>query len=107
MNMLMLKSEANSTRIDGGLQISVNATGRALGAIHRMVPAHAGQLAKARGWQTKTALSADGVTWSIAAQSPADVRKIQALGFYGLMSLQQHHQAHHWAIISRVNPHHH
>lgn len=107
MNLLMLQSEAQSTQIEGGLRISISATGRAIDAIHRMVPAHAGQLAKARGWQTTTERTATGATWLITARTPADMSKIQALGFYGLMSLEQHHQAHHWAIIRGANPHHH
>jgi hypothetical protein len=107
MNLLILESKAESTRIDGGLRIVISATGRAVVAIQRMVPAHAGQLAKTRGWQTRTELSADGARWSITARTPADVSKIRALGFFGLMTLEQHHQAHHWAIIRGANPHHH
>lgn len=105
MNLLMLASDARATHIDDGLRIEISAAGRAREAVQRMVPAHAAQLAMSRGWHVETALTPSGASWRITARTDPDVRKIQALGFYGLMALEQHHQAHHWALVRGADPH--
>lgn len=107
MNQLILFTTADSTPLPNGLEARITASGRALTAAQRMVPAHAAQLDLREGWTAEGSAGVTGATLRVTAESKADVAMIQVLGFYGLMALEQHHQAHHWKIASGQNPHRH
>ena len=72
--------------------------GRTIGAIHRMVPAHAPFVAAETGWKTSTQLLDDGVLLTVQTNSEADAQMLKAIGFYGFMALGAHHQPHHEAM---------
>ena len=59
-----------------------------------MVPAHVHQLVEL-GWNAKTEELADGVKLVVTSRDPAQVIKLKALGFMGIMVQGGHHQPHH------------
>jgi hypothetical protein len=98
MNEVTLNADAVAKPIDGGLEIAVTGSGRTLAAIQRMVPAHAHELDKVKGWSARTVPLANGVLLTVTAGDPKEVGHIRGLGFIGLLVSGGHHQPHHLAI---------
>ena len=105
MNLLILATTTRTVPVPGGLEFEVSAEGRALGAAQRMVPAHAAELDRREGWRATGRATPDGAVLRVVVSDPGEQQRIRALGFYGLMALEQHHQAHHWALASGRDPH--
>ena len=89
----------------GGAEFEITAEGRALRAAQRMVPAHAAELDRREGWRATGRATPDGALLRVVSSHPDDQQRIRALGFYGLMALEQHHQAHHWTLATGGDPH--
>lgn len=98
MDEVTLHAVARKTPLDNGLRIEVTGDGRTLAAIQRMVPDHAREIDGKRGWTVRTAALTDGVTLTVTSADPAEVRKIRALGFMGIMVQGMHHGPHHLAM---------
>lgn len=98
MNELVLHAQAEETPVPGGLAIRVSGPPRTLGAIQRMVPAHAGFIHQREGWSASTESGEDHVILTVVADDPDEAQKIRALGFFGLMATEDHHAVHHWAM---------
>lgn len=99
MDQLMLSTQAVTEVIDSStVRFTISGPKEAIPAIHRMVPAHARFIGQSRGWDIKPTLVDTGATVSISADSPTLVTRLKGLGFYGFMSLDSHHQAHHLQI---------
>ncbi|MDB4223431.1 hypothetical protein N9850_06635 [Granulosicoccus sp.] len=63
-----------------------------------MVPAHSQFIQQSRGWKIESVLIDDGAILTITVEDKATLSRINALGFYGFMSLDSHHQAHHYQM---------
>ncbi len=74
-------------------------------SIQRMTNAHASMLAGATGWSVSVADTPNGVELSIKGNSASELSKIEALGFFGVMTIGAHHQQHHLMIASGHDPH--
>jgi hypothetical protein len=107
MNEVTLKAVAAPTPIDGGLAIAVTGEGRTLGAIQRMVPAHAEELNQMNGWAAKTEALPNGILLTVTSNDPKEVAHIRGLGFIGLLVSGSHHQPHHLAMAKKEMPHKH
>jgi hypothetical protein len=94
MDEVTMRANARERTLANGLEITVTGQGRTLGAIKRMVPAHAHELT-ALGWQAKTDVLPNGVKLVVTANDPLQVAKIKGLGFMGIMVQGAHHQTHH------------
>ena len=94
MDEVTMRARASEQVLSNGVQITVTGEGRTLGAVKRMVPAHAHELA-ALGWSAKTEDLPNGVKLVVTASDPRQVVKIKALGFMGIMVQGAHHQMHH------------
>jgi predicted RNA binding protein YcfA (HicA-like mRNA interferase family) len=94
MDEVTMRADARERALDNGLEIAVTGPGRTLGAIKRMVPAHARELA-ALGWNAKAEELPNGVKLVVTASDPSEVAKVKALGFMGIMVQGAHHQVHH------------
>ncbi len=102
MNEVTLKAEAAAKPIDGGLEIAVTGAGRTIGAIQRMVAAHARELDRTHlnGWNVKTGALSNGVTLTVTAGDPKQVARVRGLGFIGIMASGAPHQPHHLAMAT-------
>lgn len=98
MNEVTLKADAAATPIDGGLEIAVTGDGRTVGAIQRMLPAHAVELNQMSDWSARTASLPNGVLLTVTSKDPHEVEHIRGLGFIGLLVSGAHHQPHHLAM---------
>jgi hypothetical protein len=95
MNEVTLKADAAAKPIDGGLEIAVTGSDRAIAAIERMVPAWAQTMNGHQGWNTKAAPLPNGELLTVTATDPKEVQHIRGLGFIGLLMSGAHHQMHH------------
>lgn len=99
MHQLMLNTNAITT-IDSEKKIHFEITGNdaSIPSIHRMVPAHSQFLEQSRGWKIEPVINDSGATVTITVDDSRTKERLNALGFYGFMSLDSHHQAHHYQM---------
>ncbi len=97
MNEVTLRAVAEQRVLDNALEINVTGEGRTLVAIKRMVPAHIAELTRT-GWNAKTEDLPNGVKIVVTPANPAELVKLKALGFMGIMVQGGHHQPHHLAM---------
>lgn len=102
MDLLTTVAEVAVTARPKGARFEISGTGRVLEAIRAMVPAHAPFLAAETGWDTTTEEITDGVALIVNG----DAARIQALGFFGMMTIGAHHQEHHLMLAKGDAPHH-
>lgn len=98
MDEVTMRATAQKEPIENGLRIKVTGSDRTLEAIQRMVPEHARDIDGMNGWAVRTTALPNGVELTVTANNPADVQKIRALGFMGIMVQGGHHQMHHLAM---------
>lgn len=95
MNLVTLQAAVVTEQVEGGARYTVTGTGNVLGAIQRMVPAHAAQMASDPAFHATTTLLENGVSLTVHATDPANVTRVRALGFMGFMVQGDHHLPHH------------
>lgn len=105
MEEVFMRAQAQLLETPSGFRIAVTGTGATLAAIQRMVPAHARMMDGQRGWQSRTQPIDNGVLWQIDTVSPDERIRIRALGFFGLLTLGEHHAPHHWAMARGASAH--
>ena len=99
MNHLILDTEATTFILgDAQLQFNIRGTEKSIPSIHRMAPAHSRFIEQSRGWTIESELADDGATLTVTVEDAAALSRLNALGFYGFMSLDSHHQAHHYQM---------
>ena len=94
MDEVTMRAKAIERALTNGVEITVTGEGRTLGAIKRMIPAHAHELS-ALNWGAKTEELPNGVKLIVTASEPSQVVKLKTLGFMGIMVQGAHHQMHH------------
>jgi len=97
MDEVTLRATTQKEPIENGLRIKVTGSDRTLEAIQRMVPEHARDIDGMHGWTVRTTAIQNGVELTVTASNAADVQKMRALGFMGIM-VQGNHQMHHLAM---------
>lgn len=107
MNEVVLKADAAAKPIDGGLEVAITGSGRALVAIQRMIPAHAKTLNGLNRWTAKAVTLPNGELLTVTATDPKQVQHIRGLGFIGLLASGSHHQPHHLAMAKGEFDHEH
>jgi len=101
MNEVVLRSAVKQTPVSGGLAMEITGTGRTEQAIQAMVMPHAVELDRLPSFAAKTESISGGVRLTVLARNPDDakvVARIRGLGFAGLLTEGEHHQAHHLAM---------
>ena len=98
MDEVTLRAAVRKEPIDNGLRMTVTGSGRTLEAIQRMLPAHARDIDGMNGWTVRATPVTEGMELTVTTATPADVQKIRALGFMGIMVQGSHHQMHHLAM---------
>ena len=98
MNEVTLRADAAPKHIDGGLEIAVTGSGRALVAIQRMVPAWARMMNGQHGWTAKADTLPNGELLTVTATDPKEIEHIRGLGFIGLLVSGSMHRPHHLAM---------
>jgi hypothetical protein len=99
MDRLLQDTDATTTIVsDMQIQFTVTGTTTSIPSIHRMAAAHAKFIEQSRGWVISSELNEKGAIIIITVEEPATMTRLKALGFYGFMSLDSHHQAHHYQM---------
>lgn len=93
MDMLITSAKVSTMKTSNGLLMTASRKGLGGGAVSRMVPAHGPVLAGETGWNSSIIVNDDAVVWTVTSDQEFYI--IQALGFFGLMTVGDHHQAHH------------
>ncbi len=86
---------------ENGVEIKVQPeTKRAENSLKRVFNMHPAMLKKEKGWDMIT--KEDDGKWTIIVTTTktAEVEKIRALGYIGILSEGAHHQLHHWMIAT-------
>ena len=102
MDLLTTEAEVRVVARPKGARFEIRGTARVLEAIRAMVPAHAPFLAAETGWGVSTEELGNGVALIV----DGDAAQIQGLGFFGMMAIGSHHQAHHLMLAKGAAPHH-
>ena len=105
MDLLATRATVRTERLPDGLRAVATGDAETVGALGRMVPAHAGQLAMDDRWNVQGEATAEGAVLTVTSDDPATVARIHGLGFFGLMASQDHHRDHHLAIAKGGSPH--
>jgi hypothetical protein len=104
MNNVVLAASVKDVPVEGGMRFDVTGEGPVRDSIRRMVAAHAATMNGVDGWAFETAQIDGGA--SLTVRPPAkDADKLRGLGFFGVLTLGMHHQAHHLMIARGQSPH--
>jgi hypothetical protein len=101
MDEVTLRSHATQHNVPGGVAMDVTGSVATAAAIRRMVTNHSRMMAMATSLQSSATNITGGVRWVVTAANPADARavaRIRGLGFAGLLTVGEHHAAHHLAV---------
>jgi hypothetical protein len=104
MDNVTLHARVQSSPIDGGIKFAVDGDGEVKQSIQRMVMAHAAIMDGVGGWKITAAETDRGAVMSVVVPV-RDLKKLQALGFIGVMTHGMHHQEHHLMIARGEHPH--
>ncbi len=103
MDAVTLHASVATTDTEGGAIFDVTSPDpKVAGSIRRMILAHGQTMSGADGMDMSSEKTTDGARMIVTGP---DVVQIRALGFFGIMTLGMHHQAHHMALALGANPH--
>ncbi len=111
MDDVTMRADVRSESVEGGATFEVRGTGRVRDAIRRMAMSHGATVSPADGFSWTSAESPEGARVVVRATNATDIRmanRIRALGFFGILTLGDHHTVHHLGIASgTMGAHHH
>ena len=106
MSNVTLYARAAAAPTENGVRFTVTGTGPVRESIRRMVGAHADTMSGTDGMTFAVEDHLEGAVMTVTVDSPAVLPKLEGLGFFGIMALGMHHQAHHLMIAAGRAPHH-
>ena len=89
----------------GFMAVITPTTNRALDSLIQVLAAHPSQMKIETGWDMTVANNNGIFTITVTTDQLFDVDKIRGLGYIGIIAYGNHHQPHHWAMVSGENPH--
>ena len=93
--------------IESGVRLRVRPEGKdARASLDRVLEAHPHMLQQETGWTMEVEAVENGYVLRVTTEDAADVEKIRALGYMGLLAYGNHHQRHHWHLVQGQHPHH-
>ena len=103
MDSVTLKADVATSDVEGGAVFQVTSNDPAvMGSIRRMLVAHGQTMTGVDGIDMQ-AEEIDGGARMVVTGPDSDL--IRGLGFFGVLTLGMHHQAHHIALARGANPH--
>jgi hypothetical protein len=109
MNDVTLGARVSQTVVAGGARMDVTGDGRVAQSIRTMLGAHSRELEKMGPYRATVEEIPSGARLTVVAANAGDTRtvtKIRGLGFMGLLTLGDHHAAHHMALARGEGMHH-
>lgn len=105
MDLLITGSVVTQTQFQNGVSAFATGDANTLAALKRIVPAHTRQLARDDRWNVAVEQSVNGVELTVTSEEPAVAARIKGLGFFGLMTSQDHHREHHLMMARGQDAH--
>lgn len=102
MDLLATRADVTAIDLPGGARFEARGEARTRDAVRAMVADHAPFLAAATGWTVTVEEIDEGVAMNVTGKT----EQIRALGFFGVMTIDAHHQQHHVAMARGGTPHH-
>ena len=108
VDMDLVTNEATvATRTEGRVvEFVVTGQGEVGDAVQRMTLAHSPMLEMAAGWSVVSEPLDGGATMRIEVGTDQELARVLGLGFFGVMTIGAHHQAHHMQMALGEDPHH-
>ncbi len=106
MELVTTEADVRSESEGRIVEFHVSGTGDVANAIERMALAHSPMLEMATAWVVSAAPSANGATMRIEVDTDHELARVRGLGFFGVMTIGAHHQAHHLQMALGEDPHH-
>lgn len=101
MDDVTLRAQVAQRNIDGGFVADVTGTGRTVGAIQRMLVAHADMMNMGAAYHVTAVKTASGARMTVTAANAGDAREVamlRGLGVIGVLTDGDHHPRHHLAL---------
>lgn len=108
MDAVTMRATMTARNVDGGVEARFTGAGATVGAIKRMVLAHARALDALPDFRVTASETSSGATLTVTAERADDARlvtKIRGLGPAGLLVLDDHHARHHLMLARGDAPH--
>jgi hypothetical protein len=105
MDALFLRASVSQVGTATGFEATVTGDEGALAAAQRMVPAHVASRAHRAEWSFNVTTRDDALVMVASGATDEDAAKLKALGFFGVMATDSHHQAHHVMIATGQSTH--
>lgn len=105
MDRMVIDAVVMETDLPDGINAIATGDADTIATLRRMVPAHAGQLARDDRWAVVVSETSDGIELSVTSEIPEVVVRIKGLGFFGLMASQDHHREHHLMMARGIDAH--
>ncbi len=106
MDMVTTQAIVNTRTQEHIVEFIVTGEGDVADAIERMTIAHSPMLEAATGWRVTAQPSLDGATMRIEVDTDQALSRVLGLGFFGVLTIGAHHQAHHMQMALGDGPHH-
>ena len=95
MDAITLRSRVRTTRLSNGARFEVTGPPEVADGIKRMVTAHFAEPDAGLNWSFSSTPRDDGAIVTVTSTNAAQATRIAALGFYGILTMGDHHQPHH------------
>jgi len=105
MNLVVIEADVVTSPTDFGQRFEISGEGDVVGSIQRMVVAHSSVMEGIAGWSYISEATDSGAVLEVTVPE-ADMARLKAIGFFGILTSGMHHQSHHWMMATGSNPHH-
>lgn len=99
MDVVTIDSTAIAEDVDGGVRFTITGAPDVAPSITRMALGHAGVMDGIDDWRYSAEALDNGAVLTVLVPA-ADLAKLKALGFYGMLASGMHHQPHHWMMAN-------
>ncbi|WP_253279954.1 hypothetical protein [Phaeobacter sp. 11ANDIMAR09] len=106
MDLVTTQAKVATRTEDRVVEFVVMGQGDVVNAVRRMTLAHSPMLEMAAGWSVAAEPSDGGATMRVEAGTDQELARVLGLGFFGVMTIGAHHQAHHMQMALGEAPHH-
>jgi hypothetical protein len=103
MDNVMMMAKSATEKLPDGARFRVTGSGDVIGSIQRMTRSHFVVENVPGDWTITTSALSDGATVTVTSDIVSEAQRIQALGFFGILTLGSHHQRHHLMIAQGMH----
>lgn len=100
MDLVSMRARVARENLAEGARYTVTGDGEVAAAIRRMLTGHAATMNGVDGMRLAVTAREDGAILTVTTATPGELPRLRALGFFGVLALGNHHQAHHWMMAT-------